>query len=268
MTRISQIKLQYQRYQRYLRISEYIMNKKQATFVILSAIVLSLLINILFGRYLTAEVSTISLFNRWKILSPQAPIVINTREEVRVNDATDLLKVISIARPKLSGIINVVGGQTLLAGNAENLTSDGLFLSSKQALSGAKQENLYIKLDDGSLAPITATFADPATNLVILKAALSNVPVANINSSQGLSAGDRIIFLAPTLKSRAPSFQASYVSASQLSDYTAIFDSDKPQQTFDAQSAGTLLPGQAIVDMNGNVIGIWDGNGIVSGDVI
>jgi serine protease Do len=244
------------------------MNKKHIAVIIFFTITLSLLVNIFFGRFLSAEISTLPLLNRWKILSPLTPIVINTREEVRVSDTLDMVKIASSARPKLSAIIGVTGQGSFLAGGAENLTSDGYFLTSKAVLAGAKLENLYIKLDDGTIAPITASFADPATNLVLIKASISNVPVANIASSDGLAAGDKIIFLIPTLKNFSPSFQASFVAQDQHSDYTTIFDSDKPHQSFQAQGTGALLPGQAIVNSNGEVVGIWDGGNIVSGDII
>lgn len=244
------------------------MKKTQIYAIVLTAVILSLLANILFGRFLAAEISTVPLLNRWKILSPLAPIVINTKEEVRMDDTTDLLKVISLARPKLSGIVTVTGGQVSLVGGAENLTSDGLFISSKKALIGAKPENLYIKLDDGTLAPITASFADPATNLVILKAQLNNVPVASLGSSAGLTAGTRIVFLAPTEKNYSPSFQAGFIAREQNSDFSSVFDSDKPARAFVTQSTGVLIPGQAIANLNGELMGIWDGNDIISSDVI
>jgi serine protease Do len=244
------------------------MSKKQVTYILVLSIFLSLAINIFFGRYLGAKISTIPLLNRWKILSPQAPIVINTREEVRVSDTADVIKVVSLSRPRLSGIIAVNGGETLLIGGAVNLTSDGLFLTSKAVLTGVKLENLYIKLDDGALAPVASIVSDPASNLVVLKASLRNIQVANLGTSRTLSAGDRIIFLAQTLKNFSPVFQSSFVAKNQLSDFTAIMDSDLPHQTFGAQGTGALLAGQAIENMSGDVVGLWDGSNIISSDVM
>jgi S1-C subfamily serine protease len=244
------------------------MNKKQVSSVVVISVLLSLLINIFFGRFLSAVISTAPLLNRWKIISPQAPIVINTREEVRVSDTADTLKAVSLARPKLSGVAVSSSGNAVLIGGAVNLTSDGLFLSTQTAIAGYKPESLYIKLDDGTMSQVTAAYPDPATELVVLKTQLNNVAVSNINPSASLKAGERIIFLAPTLKNFSPSFQASFVAREQSSDYSADLDADKPTQSFAAQGTGALLPGQAVIDMSGNVIGLWSGNNIIAGDVL
>jgi len=232
------------------------------------SVVLSLLVNVFFGRALSARISTLPLLNRWKILSPQAPIVINTREEVRVSDTTDVPKIISAARPKLSGVFVVSAGKTSQVGAAVNLTSDGTFLTVKKALEGQKTENLYIKLDDGTTSKIVSMVLDPATNLVLLKTELRNVPTAALGASRNLSAGDRIFFLAPTEWDFSPSFQNAFVSQRQQSDAGTVYNSDLPRRSFAASSAGALVPGQAVINLNGEVVGVWDGSSLVSSDVI
>jgi serine protease Do len=164
--------------------------------------------------------------------------------------------------------VAVSGEEMQLAGAAVNLTSDGLFLSSQAVLANRKAENLFVKLDDGSLSKITAVYLDPASDLALLKASFSNAPVANINPSSGLKAGERVILLAPTLRNFSPSFQSSFVSQDQLSDFSTVFDSDRPLQAFGVQGTGALLPGQVIADMGGNVVGLWDGDSVVAGDTL
>lgn len=244
------------------------MNKKQAVSVIVLSVILTLFINIFFGRFLSAKISTWPLLNRWKIISPQAPIVINNREEVRVNDTQDLQKIISQTRARISAIVTVGNNQAVLLGGAVNLTSDGLFLTAKSVVAGVKPDSLSVKLDDGTMAKIYAVVPDPASNLVLIKASINNAPTATLGVSKNLGVGERIIFLSPTLKNFSPDFQGSFVSQSQLNNYGATLDSDVPNFTFGAQSTGPLLAGQTVVNVSGEIVGLWDGNNIVSSDVI
>lgn len=175
------------------------MNKRRVFFVLIAAIILSQLFSILFGRWLTAKVSTLPLLSRYKLVSPQAPIVINTREEVRVSDSGDVQQALAAIRPKLSLLVSDNGGQVTVLGGALNLTSDGLFVTVKSAVDGQKLSNLKIKLDDGTLAPVVKLTPDNATDLVILKADLQNLPVADFASSKDASAGQRVILATPQL---------------------------------------------------------------------
>ena len=60
------------------------MNKKQAVFIICVSVILTLLVNIFFGRYIMAKVSTWPVLNRLRLLSPEAPIVITNNQTVRM----------------------------------------------------------------------------------------------------------------------------------------------------------------------------------------
>jgi S1-C subfamily serine protease len=243
------------------------MSKKAVYFIVLLAIGTSLLLNALFGRFLAVKISTWPLLNRWKIISPQAPIVINTREEVRVSDTGDVQQAINSARPKISLVISGVSGQATVLGGAINLTSDGYFTTSKSVTDGQKAQNLFVKLDDGNSGQVTSVTLDSPTGLVILKTNLTGVPVANLADSKSLLAGERLVFLAPTLENFSPVFQASFVSRSQQTGLE-IKDADAPSRTFVVQAVPNTQPGQAVVDSSGDIAGLWDGDSVISSDVI
>ena len=97
--------------------------------IILISVVLALILNILLGRWLTAQISTIPALNRWKLLSPQAPIVINNREEIRISDSGDILQAIQDAKSKISSVVILQKGQMNLVGGAINLTGEGVFVT-------------------------------------------------------------------------------------------------------------------------------------------
>jgi len=191
------------------------MTKKQAVFILIAAVVLSLLFNVFFGRWLTAKVSTLPILSRYKLVSPQAPIVINTREEVRVSDSGDVRQALAAVRSKLSLLVSDSGGQVAVLGGALNLTSDGLFVTVKSAVDSQKLSNLKIKLDDGTLVSVTKLTPDNATDLVILKADTQNLPVANFASSKDAGVGQRVILAVPQLANFSAVFEAGFISESQ-----------------------------------------------------
>lgn len=244
------------------------MKNSQLLKIVLLSVISALLANILFGRYLTAKISTLPLLNRWKILSPQAPIVINTREEVRVNETKDILLVLSSVKPKLSAVIIKNPNQVSLAGTAVNLTSDGLFLTSKTLVDNAKPENLFVRLDDGTVGRVDFIFKDPATDLAILKAKINNVPVANIGESQNLVPGQKLIAVQSSLLNFSPKFQSLYVSVSQKNHLGVIRQSDFPTRSFSLDTGLALADSAAIVNMNSEVVGLTVGGGVISGDII
>lgn len=242
------------------------MTKKQTIYILIAAILLSQLFNIFFGRWLAAKISTLPLLSRYKLVSPQGSIVINTRQEVRVTDSGDVQQALASVRPKLSLLISDSGGQVAVLGGALNLTSDGLFVTLKSAVDGQKISNLKLKLDDGTLAQVTKIYSDNATDLVILKCALQNVPVVDFASSKDAVLGQRVVLVLPQLANFAATFEAAFISQTQggLTEKNA----DAPSRTFIVQNTDNLAPGTAVIDTNGSVLGLWDGGRIVSVDVI
>lgn len=235
---------------------------------IILSVFFSLLINIFFGRLLTAKISTLPLLNRWKLLSPQAPIVINTRQEVRVTDSGDIQKNINDSRSKISAVLVKNGSQTSLLGGAINLTSNGLLLTTKQVVGGNKVANLFVKLDDGSVSTVQTASSDPATDLVVLKTNFTGAPVANIAASDNLSAGQRVMLLGQGLLNNSILFQDSFIASNQQNDPAVMQDSDLPRRTFTIQTQSPVLAGQSVINQNSEIIGLWSGAAVISGDII
>ncbi len=243
-------------------------NKHNLLVIIVSCVIITFLFNLLFGRYLTAKISTFPLFNKWQIISPQAPIVINTREEVRISDAGETLQAVSAIKSKISTIAVSENNTLTVTGGAVNLTSEGVFVSHSLAFA-MDSGNYYIILNDGETAKIKEKLVDPATGLVFFKADLTNnVPAANLASSSDLKPGEKIFFISNSTQSSAVKFLASYVTFAQTDTERKVFDSDRPNRTFGAQSTFPLIAGQAIVSSKGDIVGLWNGNDIISSDVL
>ncbi len=245
------------------------MSKKQFFTTILISVILALLVNIFAGRFLTAKISTLPVLNKWNILSPQAPIVINNHETVRVSDGSNAGQIADQVKSKIATVV-LVGplNSVSVAGSAVNLTSDGSFVTAASAFGGKAQGSYFVVLNDGTSAPITGTATDSATSLVFFKAALSNVPVRSLGDSSAVRVGDSIFFARNSLQDFIGKILFSTVSAEQDDIEGQIFQSDYPRRSFAAASGGQLLPGQPLVDTSGNIEGVWNGSAIISADVL
>lgn len=240
------------------------MSKKQLVILVIISVALSLLLNVFFGGQLAAKLSTFRLFNKFQILRPQAPIVINTKEEVRANDNEDILNAIDKVRSKLSLLVYVDGVNVKVVGAAVNATSDGYFLSASPALVLPKNTKLLVLLNSGQSLAVTQVLTDPVSNLVLLKTEGNGIPVVDFGKSQDLNPGQRIIFLRSSTQPYASNFSSSFITQKQADADGVVYSSDKPSQTFGVQSVQNLIPGQAVVDLDGQVVGMFDGSGVVA----
>ncbi len=234
---------------------------------VLVAIVLSLLFSALFGRFLLAKISTLPILNRWKIISPQAPIVIHTKEEVRISDGGDVLNAINAAKSKISSVVRVEAEQVTYLGGAINVTSEGLFVTPGSVFT-TEQKNIFVLLNDGRRAEVTSSVLDPATDLAFFSAKINNVPVGALSNSAALNSGEKILFLASSPQNFQTKYLSSFVSFSQKDILNQVFDADRPSRSFGSQAVSPLAPGQAVVNLHGEIVGIWSGSNIISSDVL
>lgn len=243
-------------------------SKKSFVLGTLAAALIAVLINLFFGRWLSVKLSTVPVLNRFRLLSPQAPIVINTREEFRGPLFEDFSSVIDSASPKISLVLakNNSGQLTPVAG-ALNLTSDGIFLAPQQPLSGLKVSNLFVKLYDGSIGKISQIIIDPGFNIAIIKTDLGNVPVANFGGAADLLPGNRVVVITQGMPDFSKQSFASLISAAQGSDYSEK-DSDAAFATFKLQDNIPSLPGSAVIDSKGQFVGMFDGQKVIASNFL
>lgn len=240
------------------------MTKKQFFKIILYTVLVTIFFNLIFERFLIAKISTLPFLNRLKILSPQAPIVINNRETVRVSETGDAVVAANSVKSKLSLVAVVTEDNNVeIKGSAVNLTSDGSFITGLKTFETLKV-NYFVLLSDGRSAKITETVIDPATSLVFFKAKIDNVPVSDFGDSQNLIAGEKILFVRNSVQSFTNQASLGVIKSSQKDLYGKIFESDFPKASFGVGLEPGLLTGEAVVSSKGDILGIWNGNEIVA----
>jgi S1-C subfamily serine protease len=243
------------------------MNRKNITFIVIGAVVLSLAAQLLFGSYLSARLSALPIMRRYNLFTPSAPIVINNTETVRVSDTGDALDALNRAKSRLATVFYSEGNNLIPTGNAINWTADGYFITAQSAFS-ALGKSYSVMLNGGQRYAIQQVWDDPASDLVMFKVSATNLPVVVLANSKNLQSGQKIIFASNSLRNFYARFAESHITQQQLDVPNQIFDANLPSRTFGAQNPGAIVPGEAIVTLDGDVAGLWDGKQVVPADRI
>ncbi len=238
------------------------MIKNRDVKLVLIACIMAFFLNLFFGRYLTAKFSTLPILNRFKIINPQTPIVINTREEVRVNDNSDILNANSQLRQKIGALFLAKDSNAEYLGTVINLTDNGLVVGMPLNLPTQKkdQEQLYVKFYDGSFAKAKIMSLDPYTRLSILQTEAKNLPVAHFSDLKQLQLGQKLGLMSAGLKDQSSEFYT--VEISSFPDQN--LRSDYPNSPFLFSTHENAAVGAVLFNSNAEVVGLWDGKQVIS----
>lgn len=245
------------------------MKKTNIIFLGIFLVICALFLDIFFGRFLAVKISTIPFIKKYNLLNPSGPIVINTKEEVRVSDSEDVISAVGKVKSKLSLLVSVEPERVKILSSAVNVGSDGVFVAPKQAINSIPQNSLNVKTSDGEIVPVESVAFDPVTNLAFIKAKADNIPVASFAKINQLVSGQRIVLVSSTqATSKGEYFLGSFISSVKEYLNGVVFMSDFPTLSFGIQQVTNLQFGQTIVTLDGDVAGFWDGTTIVSGDIL
>lgn len=244
------------------------MSKKTNVSIVVFAVIISLIIQIFLGPWLSARLSTLPLLRRFDVLRPDAPIVITKKEVVHTSDSGDVLDAIAKFKNRISTVAVVsTEGELQSMGTAINLTSDGWFLADGGSVS-AVDAKYSIILSDGRSGSVVNIIKDRVTSLVFIQTDLSDVPVVNFGTSGNMMPGEKALFATSSLIPHNIRFQQSFVTVSQNDFGDQIFNADFPRRTFGIQELRKIDLGTGIFNTNGELVGAFDNTVILSADVI
>jgi len=187
---------------------------------------------------------------------------------VRTSDSTDLLQAENSVSSKLSAVAVLdKNGNMAAAGGAVNLTSDGLFVTGAATFSQPGQK-YFVALSDGTVAAVSTTTQDAATGLVFFKAPAQNISPADLGNSGDLLPGEKLVLAQNSLQSYMTRFAAGFVSQAQGDLEGITFDSDRPSRSFGLETDAQLSSGEAVVNLSGQVVGVYSGSAVISSDVL
>lgn len=247
------------------------MKKITVLFIIVIASVLALLFQILFGSFLSARLATLPLVRNLDLFNPRAPIVVNNRETVRVSDANDAVETADSVKSKLAVVVYYDGkagdNHLVRSGGAINWTADGYFVSTAAALS-VPNKTYAVILNDGEIFPIKQVYSDTASSLVILATDARNLSTIEPVANTELRSGQKMLLLLNTVSATKTSFLESYMRTPITDVSGVVFNSDRVGRTVSLQSVGPLTPGQAVVNLDGKLAGLWDGTSVIASDAV
>lgn len=245
-------------------VMKYIFSK--TLWVILFAAFISFLFMLFAGDVLRAHIANWNWVKGRGLLSPSAPLVIHTREEVRVNDSSDIVATINRSKNKVVSVVEVVGGIDQLRGVAGAATSDGLFFTSRAVIGTSKPEALTLVASDGKRYSVQGAVSDPASTVVLLKTSARDFSLVSFASREDTSAGERVMFLGANTDG-SPYFLSSFISSSERMPDGVLFSDTANRALFVEEPKGSL-PGQGVFDLSGQLVGLWDGQRVVPGSVL
>ncbi len=221
--------------------------------------------SVLFGDVLLARLSTLSVVKKYHLLEPSAPLVINTREEVRVNEANDIIAAINKNQEKVAAVVTGSGTGTVLRGAALASVSDGLWLTTKAVVAGVKPTDLVVVQNSGKRLPVSAVTQDTVSTLVLLRTDAKGLNVSAFREFKAAATGERVVLLGAQADG-AIYFLTSYISAQEK--FTgAVVASEAPSRSLLLQTVAGLMPGQIAFDFSGQVTGVYDGQSLVPASV-
>lgn len=237
------------------------MNKKQFIVLLVLAVVIVWVADLLAGNYLSAKLATSQFARKFNLFNPQAPIVVSNENTVRVNTDKDPVQTAENSKSKVATIVYFENNQLMVSGSAVNWTSDGYFVTVKQAL-GLKDKFYAVMTNSGDLYPIEKSFIDPASNLVILQTSAQNLPVLDPANAKDLRVGEQVVTLLNSLGNEQTTFFTGYVSKSATDHSGLVYESDLVSGGVYLQTGDTAL-GSAVINLSGRLVGIWDGTKVV-----
>jgi hypothetical protein len=243
------------------------MNNKTKFTIILISVFFSFVVNILFGTYLTALVSTLPVLNRLRILSPQAPIVINKREEIRISDSGDILASAQEVKSKVSSLVYLDKDGVNFAQSLINLTTDGIFLGANEGFSKISTEKFFVLTSEGKISSVIKQVTDNTLGVTYFYTNLKGVSVVNFGQSSELKSGEKIAIIRTDTSSRIH-VDSALVGTEQNNFSEQIFSADSVAKSFSLNFQTKNFSNQILVNLKGECVGIFSGNSIISSDAL
>lgn len=245
------------------------MTKKIIILIIVCSVIFGGLGGWIFIRYVIPKLNTINWLVKYNLAPQTSPLVINTREEIRVNEGSDSIAAIQTAKPWVVGILTGADAlSTRIKGSGLIVTSDGLIATSKAVVPDPAQK-FYVSFSDGSIAPATLVATDPSSDLVLIKAEKNNLATASLGNTKDLQLGQRIIAINSSLAQHQATDIVSFLSSEPKNlPYDQILSSDRINRTFKVDDLNNVNDGAVVISLNGNAQGIYSNNQIITADAI
>jgi len=211
--------------------------------------------SIFFNRLALPYLSTIPGLGWVQKLQSTSPIVITRREEVRLNEGVNLIELTKQAQTFTVSIYSAK--DRLLLGTGVAVTSDGVILTSKEALGSVT--DLLVVTDSGTAYPASIRALDPKTAVAVLTISARDLAVVQFAESSLMQTAQRVFVLGKTTQPFTRQLASGFITKT-LTNQTQperVLSSDVFEETIttDADLEQDYIGGP-VVNLQGRVVGI------------
>ncbi|HYF05276.1 MAG TPA: S1C family serine protease [Patescibacteria group bacterium] len=241
------------------------MTSKQRLSIIIASVFIAFALDVLFGGYVRAWVQSISFVKNLHIYTPDAPVIIEKKEQVIVRDEGD----ISAA---LQANIRLLVTIYLRDKDGLHRTGSGVFLSREGVIATSNEATppgeLSVVDSEGRIFAVTKIYADPASRLVILQSTKQTDTVPDFITENNLKPGLKVAELA-LMEHGAGKVSGNYIS--QISPpYTRQPTSAERASALylELQYSNHTEPGSLYITHESEMVGISSGGSIIPASMI
>lgn len=233
------------------------MTKKQIIIFVLLAFFAGAFGSILIGRFVVPYLASFPSLTMLSRLQTNAPIVINRKEEVYLNDGANL---IDLAKQAANYTLNLYAGVApsyKFVGNGIIVTSDGLIVSNKEVI--GTQTELIAILNDGRNFKALVRATDPKSELAVLSIDAKDLSMAQFANAWDLQAGQRVIAIGKGGREFMRQFTNGFISRSVASNsyMSKSYNSEIFEENFESSAVLSAdFSGGPILNLQGKVVGM------------
>lgn len=242
------------------------MSKKFITFVVLSSLIIGGIGGWIFTRFIVPKINTIPFLVKYNLTPSSAPLVINRREEIHINEGSDTVAAIQSVRPWMVAVVTGDPAHPQIAAAGLVMTSDGIIVLTKSAVGSSG--SVKVLLSDGRVLAATVVAQDPGSELVLVKVDASNLAVSDLGFARDLQLGQRMVVLQPTLSDSHYIAEVSYLSSEVANNSDRVLSSDLRTQTFKIDGQQIAFEGAVAFSTDAKVQGVYSKGQIITADTI
>jgi serine protease Do len=236
------------------------MTRKNIVWVVVLAFFIGAAGSVVFNRFIFPKLSTVRGFSWVGKLQSSSPVVINRREEVRLNEGVNLIELTKQAQTVVVSIY-ASGPNPILLGNGLIITSDGTIFTTKDVIKDNAQ--ITVATNDGGVYPAQVRAQDPKSPIAVISIAARDLPVAQFSDAANMQTAQRVFALGKTNMEFTRQFASGLVTRtlSNHLDFARNLSTEAFENTIatDADLTADYIGGP-VVNLQGLIIGMVIGN--------
>lgn len=232
--------------------------RKQIIWTIVIAFFVGATGSIVLGRFVIPYFATFKGLSILNKLSTSAPIIINRREEVQLNEGVNLM---DLSRQASNIVVSFYYGMEpnyKFTGNGIIMSNDGMIFASRSVFL-PESGKLIAMLNDGTSYSATIRAVDPRSDLVVITIDAKNLPVAQLADARSLNVGQRVLGVGGSNVAQNYKITNGFVtnSMSNVSSPDRVYNSKAFEETIETDAVITSeFFGGPMINLNGRVVGM------------